>query len=299
MTSTQKAHKGRQLHLVVIGAGLAGLAAAVSMRLEGHQVTVLEKSSELQEVGAGLQVTPNATRLLHHWGVFEELSLKAAVPSYLAVRRYDGTRLLAYDDHFQDDIHERYGSPFWDLHRADVQSALATRAKDLGVNIRLGDEVVDVDLGNLTVTTIDGGVIRGDVIIGADGLWSRSRNLVSENQAQPQPTGDLAYRIIIEANDVQDPELKRMITSPSVNFWIGPNSHAVGYSVRRGNTYNLVLLTRDDLPDHVVRQAGDIDEMRALFAAWDPILCKLLSYVERVDKWRLMHSEWRYTFPNH
>ncbi|KAI1473080.1 putative monooxygenase [Daldinia caldariorum] len=278
-----------QLHLIIVGAGLAGLAAAISTRLEGHRVTVLEKTTKLTEIGAGLQVTPNASRLFHHWGVFDELSYKAAIPSYLAVRRYDGTRVLAREDDYQKKILERYGAPFWDLHRADLQEALVRRARSLGAEIQLGVDVQHVDFKRAAVITQDGQVIQGDLVLGADGLWSRTRSSLLQQQLTPTPTGDLAYRIVLNLEDINDPELRDLVSNPSVNFWIGPESHVVGYSLRQGRMYNLVLLRPDDLPEHVSRLAADVDEMRKLFEPWDPILNKLLACVDRVDKWRLMH----------
>ncbi|OTB09299.1 hypothetical protein M426DRAFT_70635 [Hypoxylon sp. CI-4A] len=278
-----------QLHLIIVGAGLAGLAAAISTRLEGHRVTLVEKVGRLEEIGAGLQVTPNATRLFHHWGVFEELSPKAAPPSYVAVRRYDGTRLLAYEDGFQEKILKKYDAPFWDLHRADLQEVLVRRAQSLGVTIRLGFDVADVDFKSATVTAEGGETVQGDLILGADGLWSRTRSFLLGRQLTPKPTGDLAYRIVLNVDDIGDPELRKLVSSPSLNIWIGPGSHVVGYSLRQGRVYNLVLLRPDDLPEDVSRAAADVDEMRKLFEPWDPILSKLLACVDRVDKWRLMH----------
>jgi salicylate hydroxylase len=251
-------------------------------------VTIVEKVPQLEEIGAGLQVTPNATRLFHHWGVYDELRSKAASPSYLAVRRFDGTQLLAYEDSFQEKILERYGAPFWDLHRADLQAALVRRAVSLGVDIQVGCEVEDIDFDRATVTTRDGRTFEGDLILGADGLWSRTRSVMIQQELAsqptgdiahkirlqretvPQPTGDLAYRIVLDIDGIKDPELRQLVSNPSVNFWIGPRSHAVGYSIRQGLTYNLVLLWPDDLPVDVSRASANVEEMRKLFEDWDP-----------------------------
>ncbi|KAI0124772.1 hypothetical protein BJ170DRAFT_726410 [Xylariales sp. AK1849] len=298
MTVIRNQNNAFQLHLVIIGAGLSGLAAAISTRLAGHHVIVLEKAAKLEEVGAGVQVTPNATRLLRHWGVFDSLQPQAAVPSYLAVRRYDGTRLLAYEDNFQEKLLRLYGAPFWDLHRADLQAEMLRRAQSLGVDIRLGAEVVDIDLESVTITTKDISKVQGDLVLGADGLWSRTRSLLVQSQIMPKPTGDLAYRIILDQEDIEDPELRQFVSKPSVNFWVGPASHVVGYSIRNGHTFNLVLLRPDDLPEDVDRAPANIDEMRKLFEGWDPMLKKLLACVDQADKWRLMHISPLVTWKN-
>ncbi|KAJ5217435.1 FAD binding domain protein [Penicillium chermesinum] len=264
--------KPYQLHLLVIGAGLAGLSAAITASLEGHRVSVLEKVSQLQEVGAGLQVTPNATRLLKRWGLFEELRKRAAAPSSLTVRRYDGSVVLAHEDNFQEKMQEKYDAPFWDLHRADLQTALVGRAIELGVEIRLDSEVIDFDLPAATV------MLKG-------GNWS----VFMQKKILPSPTGDLAWRIILNLEDLKDPELVEWVSKPTVNFWIGPYAHAVGYSLKDGKQFNLVLLSPDDLEKDLSRAEGNLDEMKKLFTAWDPILMKFLNCVQSVDKWKLMH----------
>ncbi|KIW79108.1 hypothetical protein Z517_08948 [Fonsecaea pedrosoi CBS 271.37] len=89
----------------------------------------------------------------------------------------------------------------------------------------------------------------------------------------------------------KDPELKEWIANPQVHFWIGPHSRAVAYSNRSSTTYNIVLLCSDDLPQGLSRATGSVDEMRALFSLWDPILTRFLEQVEQVDKWKLMHRQ--------
>ena len=271
------------LHLIIIGAGLAGLAAAISTRLEGHRVTVLEKSSELQEVGAGLQITPSASRLFRRWGVFHELEDCVAVPMTLSVRRYDGGKLLAHEELFQEKIMSRYGSPFWDIHRADLQRVLVARAKALGIELRLSAEVVDIDFTAAEVLLQGGEKLRGDLVLAADGLWSRSRSLFSGRQISPEPTGDLAYRIMLKIDDIRDPELRQWVSEPRVTLWAGPYSHAVGYSVRKGRFFNIVLLCPDDLPENVSVAKGNVEELKKMFESWDPMWAVYLTHaLERV-----------------
>ncbi|KAL2017581.1 hypothetical protein VTK56DRAFT_1954 [Thermocarpiscus australiensis] len=296
------------IHLVIIGAGLAGLAAALSTKLANpaHRVTILEAVKELQEVGAGLQITPNGTRLLAHWGLAPALAPRAAVPTSLSVRRYDGTRLLAHEPALQEQMQARYGHPFWDLHRVDLQQAMVARCAALGVEIRLGARAVRVDDDDddssdgarphprpgPRVHLHDGSQVRADVVLCADGLWSAIRPAFLGRPSPPVRTGDLAYRITLSADELDGPdadELRAFVANPTVNFWIGPRAHCVGYSVRAGEVYNLVFLCPDDLPEGVAKLEGDMDEMRARFASWDPLLGKFLRQVKGVvHKWRLM-----------
>jgi len=224
------------------------------------------------------------------------LAEKATFPKELNVRRYDGNKLLAHEPHFQEQVKERYGAPFWGMHRVDLQNAMVNRCSELNVEIRLGCKVASVDFANAAVTISETGErVKGDVILCADGLWSSTR---SEFLGQPSPpllTGDLAYRIVITTSSLVGPdasELRKFIQDqPQVNFWIGPKMHVVAYTMRAGSTYNIVLLCPDDLPPGIAKTDGDLAEMNALFADWDPILRKFLAQVKTVAKWKLFHLE--------
>lgn len=189
-------------------------------------------------------------------------------------------------------MRKKYEAPFWDLHRVDVQVALFSRAKELGVDIRLAAKVKDVDFDEPSVKLDNGENWTADLIVAADGLWSKCREqfLASKGRADvPLPTGDLAYRIVLRLEDIGNSELRDWVSKPSCQFWIGPGSHVVAYSLRDGKEFNLVLLVPDNLPANVARQSGSLDEMRQLFANWDPVLNQFLDEVKSVDKWKLMH----------
>lgn len=261
----------------------------------------------IDQVGAGLQITPNASCLFMLWGVMDDIEKLAAEPQTLTVHRYADGSVLAHDGRFSERMRQLYGAPFIDMHRVDVQRILAKRAKELGAEIMLDTRVKSIDFDTAEVTTTTGAKYRGDLIVAADGLWSKCRECFLGSRDPPLPTGDLAYRIVLTLDQISDPELRQWISSPTVHFWIGPNAHVVGYSVRSGTMYNIVLLVPDDLPEAVSKQPGSVEEMRKLFQGWDPMydlkisdeLTKLTSFgrlnrflecVSTVDKWKLMHS---------
>ncbi|GKZ18314.1 hypothetical protein AbraIFM66951_000872 [Aspergillus brasiliensis] len=286
--STMSDQHDSHLDIIVVGAGLSGLATAISCAMSGHSVTVLEQAKELAEVGAGLQITPNASRLFSHWKLPEKLWADAAEPTSLTVHRYTG-EVLAHEESFDRNIRSKYSAPFIDLHRVDLQQALYARAKELGVTFHLDERVNAIDFDTTTVTTLKGRTVSGDLIVAADGLWSRCRECYCGKKDDPIPTGDLAYRIVLTADQISDPDLKAWVEKPTVHFWIGPGAHAVGYSLRGGKMMNIVLLVPDDLPPGVSRQTGSLEEMMRLFVGWDPVLTRFLGYVDGVDKWKLMH----------
>lgn len=175
----------------------------------------------------------------------------------------------------------------------DLQQQLVKRAMELGVEVKCNARVVGMDFDvdgeegdgkkgpkKASVTTSSGTSYVADLIVGADGLWSTCRSFLlsppSPSNPHPEPdpplpTGDLAFRIVLDIEDIEDPELRKMVQEPAVRFWIGPHSHVVAYSMRGGTMYNVVLLVPDDLPESVSRMQGNVAEMRALFSGWDGV----------------------------
>lgn len=147
----------------------------------------------------------------------------------------------------------------------DLQQALYDRAKELGVTFLLNERVENVNLTELSLITKSAHEYSANLVIGTDGLWSRARECYLGTADYPKPTGDLAYRIVLSLDQIEDPVLRNWISNPEIHFWVGPRAHAVGYSLRGGNMYNIVLLVPNNLPPGVTKQSGNIKEMKELF----------------------------------
>ncbi|PVI01578.1 FAD/NAD(P)-binding domain-containing protein [Periconia macrospinosa] len=206
---------------------------------------------------------------------------------------------------------DQLGTPFWDFHRANLHLELLNRAKELGADITTNARVVDVQYesaGEGVTRSIavlgDGRRRSADLIVGADGINSKCREILLGKPDPPLLTGDLAYRLLLNTEDmIKDPELRGFIEDPQVNYWMGPDAHAgtlslpplslqltshkVNYVLRGGKLFNMVLLVPDDLPADANTLAGNVDEMRALYQNWDPRISKLLLLCDSVTKWRL------------
>ncbi|KAJ9623980.1 hypothetical protein H2203_005427 [Taxawa tesnikishii (nom. ined.)] len=284
-----------RLDIIVNGAGLSGLATAITCALHGHAVTVLESALDvIEDTGAAVQITPNGARLLEHWGVLSQLWEATATPTVFSIHRYNGA-LLARERDFDKNMEAKYSAPFFDVFRSDLQRVLYTRAKELGVRFRFDEEVISIDLPTSSISefagpevaTASGKLFTGDLVIGADGLCSVTRRGLPGQRVSPKPNGTHIYRAALPIDHVLDEKLRTLIRYPEVHFWIGPGIHAVGYSLRNGSAYSLTLFVETAIPKSV----DAIGEMRELLAGWDPILEKILDHVDTVDKRSLMHYE--------
>ncbi|KAI0380360.1 putative monooxygenase [Hypomontagnella monticulosa] len=277
-----------KLQVIVVGAGLCGLSMAISVSLAGHQVSVYETHSGTHEFGAGLQSSPNGTRIYEKWGLAASLKSVATSPRVFQIQRFDGT-ILAQRKHYDVEVIGRYGYPLWTLHRVDLQAALLRRATELGVEITYSSNVVNVNYEGPSIELQNGSKRHGDLVVIADGVWSKLRSIVLGQQIDAQPTGDIAYRIVLDRLQIEDEEILMWMSEARVQVWVGPGAHAVAYSVRGGTQMNLVLLTTEELPGKESRVKGNVAELQLRFQGWDPLLTKVLGYVKEVDKWRLMH----------
>ena len=187
---------------------------------------------------------------------------------------------------------DRYGAPYLHIHRADYHRILVAEAEHLGVRIILSATVLSIDFEKSLVKLRDKPDYEADLVLGADGLKSVCREALLGHPDPPHLTGDLAYRIIVKAEDMlKHPDLRDFAEKPAINYWMGPQCHAVCYLLKGGGLYNIVLICPDNLPEMVNTSKADLQEMRDIFEKWDPKLRALLGLVQETSKWRLQNSE--------
>lgn len=231
------------LKVAIAGGGIGGFAAALASSLSGQQVELFEKAPAFSEIGAGIQLGPNVTRILQGWGWLGAISRAATSPDRLQVRSAIKCGMLG-ELRLGDAIATRYGAPYLTLHRADLHAVLLHAVQQTSAVLHLDSalksfqqtpEVVSVQTSH--------GAYEADVLVGADGLWSNTRQQLL-NDGSPRRTGHLAYRALIK-----QAELPARLRSQNVTAWLGPNMHAVQYPVRGGDWLNIVVFIHGDVPD--------------------------------------------------
>ncbi len=230
--------------VLIAGGGIGGLSAAIALAAKGIPSHVLERKPEFSEAGAGIQLGPNATRLLISLGVDKELAALVATPDALTV--HDGTngRLLTRLP-LGSWIAARHGGPYWTVHRQDLHAALLNAARGLAcIEISNGCEVQSFEdgAGGISAKVSDGGSKAGMALIAADGLWSRLRSQIAPGPTA-SPAGKCAYRSVISRN-----ALPRDLADNGVHIWLSPGAHVVHYPVRAGSEIAIVAVLDDPTP---------------------------------------------------
>ncbi|KAM0290437.1 hypothetical protein ACHAO9_004793 [Fusarium lateritium] len=209
-----------RLQIVIVGAGLGGLATAVALARKGHEVTILEQAVSLGEVGAGIQIPPNSSRLLLKWGLGPYLEESAVKPESMTFRRWANGDPIGYTS-LCTEFETRYEAPYFVIHRADFHRALCRRAKDLGVKIITDSRVMGYDESIPSASTLDGREYRADLIIAADGVKSYARSVILGGaDLPPQRTGFAVYRATVDTEEMKrDENTFWLLEKPGINIW--------------------------------------------------------------------------------
>jgi salicylate hydroxylase len=227
---------------LVAGAGIGGLSAALCLARAGFEVRLFEQAEKLEEVGAGLQISPNASAILRRLGVLERFRAAALEPRAIRVRRAIDGRVLAVMP--LEDAEQRWGAPYLLAHRADLQRALLSAvAEEPGIVLRTSAAVTDFAPTHdaVTIALADGGTATGDLLVCADGVRSRLRDALAEPGRGAQDPRRTAWRTLVPVARVA-PEMRRADS----NLWLGPGAHVVHYPLRGGTVVNVVAVLDAD-----------------------------------------------------
>ncbi|CAG8282733.1 unnamed protein product [Penicillium salamii] len=278
---------GKPLKITVIGAGMAGLSTAIAISdiNPDHQITVLESNASLSELGAGLQLFPNSTRLLHKWGLGPALEKVAFQSSHISVRRWEDNTELSFNMNNPTSTW-LYGWPQLQVYRPDLQQALFERVKKLpNVSVLFGKSVASVDHETGTVHGTNGDIFEGDFTVAADGIWSRTRRcLPASKDVAPTPYREHNYRAVIpRSRMLSNPITAPFMASPEAKSWVGPNAFVLGYTVASSELYNLVIgvpRPSEGVPVGSWNHPADIGTMRGLVSEWCEEVRALASLVQ-------------------
>ncbi|TFY97008.1 FAD-dependent oxidoreductase [Ramlibacter rhizophilus] len=267
---------------MVAGAGIGGLAAALAATRAGWLAHVFEQSAQLGEVGAGIQLGPNATRLLRAWDLLPAALLQGCAPERVVARDAQGGHELGVLP-LGREAEARYGAPYLTIHRAELHGLLQQAAQAAGVRTHTGQRVrAFIESDTAVGLDLDAAASpEGDALVAADGLWSGLRRQLL-GDAPPTPSDHVAYRGLVPMS-----ELPPRWRVAEVTAWLGPRLHAVSYPVRGGDMLNIVFFLEES-PRAGERWGWDHPAAAARLKAGLPAVCApLRELVERVPSWGL------------
>ncbi|MCY3795877.1 MAG: FAD-dependent monooxygenase [Gammaproteobacteria bacterium] len=277
--------------VLIAGGGIGGLTAALSLAKAGFEVALFERSAEFGEIGAGIQLSPNCTRVLHHLGLESALRACAFRPEGGEFRAWKSGKVIASSALGQA-VRDRYGFPYYNIHRGDLLRVLVEAAeRSSAIELNAASEVTGFEqdghvrvMAGGTSGTKDGAVREGDALIGADGIHSTVRAQLFGDDA-PRFTGNVAWRALVPAE-----QLPAGLVRPMATAWWGPHKHFVHYYLRSGTLVNCVcIVEKTGWEVESWTERGEFDELKSDFAGWHEDIQALIDNMDRSSlyKWAL------------
>ncbi|HSG61754.1 MAG TPA: FAD-dependent monooxygenase [Pseudomonadales bacterium] len=264
--------------ILIAGGGIGGLATAIALSQRGFKPVVIEKATELQEVGAGIQLSANACHVLNSLNVLPRIRDLAVAPKRIEFRHYhNGSRLFRAP---LGVIHRlAFGAPYLHIHRADLQLALAEALNNMAPNaLQLGTEISAIEQygEGVTVRCLDGSHYQGDLLVGADGVRSTVRQICFPEASPPEWTGNYAWRATLPAAALGDQFMPKQAT-----VFVGPGKHMVLYYIRGGRWLNMVGVVEAAHPCALDSWSAKApwEALRDDFADWHPMVLQVVKAV--------------------
>jgi salicylate hydroxylase len=272
--------------VIVVGGGIGGLAAALALTRQGIEVLLLEQADTIAEIGAGIQLGPNAYAALDALGVGESARSRSVFTDHIIMMdAVDASEVVRID--VGEAFQQQFGNPYGVIHRADIHlSILEAVEKDPLINFRTSTRIVSLDVSESRVVLVDsqGNHHEADAVIGCDGVKSVVRdNLLGD---APRVTGHVVYRAVVDAQNMPE-ELR--VNAPML--WAGPRCHLVHYPLRAGEQYNLVVTFHSREQEEWGVREGSKEEVLSYFEGIHPTPHKLLDTPTSWRRWATADRE--------
>jgi salicylate hydroxylase len=271
--------------VLIAGAGIGGLTAALACLRHGFDVEVYEQASELKEVGAGLQLSANGNRVLYELGLESELKRLSCEATGKEIRLWNTGETWKLFDLGSESV-SLYGYPYFTVYRPDLLQVLIDAVRVIkpdAVRLNARCESFEQDKSGVTLRFEGGATARGDVLIGADGVHSKIRQALF-GKDQPAFTGLMAWRGVIDMD-----RLPRHMRRKVGTNWVGPGGHVVNYALNAGRLMNFVgIRERSDWQVESWSRAGTREECAADFIGWNEDIQRMIQAIDIPYKWALM-----------
>ena len=273
------------MRILIVGGGIGGVTAALCLAKDGHEVEVFEQDSEYAELGAGIQLSPNCTRVLHYLGLENALRNSGFRPEGVEFRNWKSGKTIA-SSALGETVVAKFGFPYYHIHRGDLIHLLVREASRQG-SIRLHtDSRVDgfAEACSSIQVSVNGSTHEGDLLIGADGIHSIIRSNLWGDET-PSFTGNVAWRGLVRAA-----ELPPGMVRPMATVWLGPRRHFVHYYIKDRELVNCVcVVEKNGWEVESWTELGEQDELKADFNGWNDEVQTLINLVDRnsLYKWAL------------
>lgn len=272
------------MNVIIVGAGIGGLVSALCLDAKGHKVKIYEQAEILSELGAGIQLSPNATKVLNYLGLFKDLEPYIFEPNSFQFLNFSTGKVIS-ERKLGEAIKKDFNSPNYDIHRADLQRVLLNKIKVKNIDIHSNMKVTNVgNKKNSAFIEVDGKEIQADLVIGADGIHSKvSDSLFGKKEIIY--TGNVAWRMLIPVEI-----LPENLILPDTTVWLGPNKHFVTYHVNGGKNLNCVcLVEQDGWFNESWSEKGEIEELKKAYKGWNRTIETLLQHADpnSLYKWAL------------
>lgn len=289
----------RPLKVVIVGGGIGGLSAAIGLRQAGHQVTVLEQWDGANETGAAIHLAPNCNGILRRFGLKPE-NFGANTMNHMTEYAIDGSQIRSVD---LTEPNKQWQHPWQLVHRVHLHSelrkvAVAPEGKGTPADMRYSSRVTHVDPANASVTLANGEVVHGDVVVGADGVYSTTRQLVKGGHIKPYSSGKSAFRFLVNKQEAfNNPATRKFVERDGeLVMWLGPHSKIVAYPCQNNELLNFVCIHPSDqtaAPSDEWSSGGSKKALLDVYAEYDESARALLDIADpkTIKLWQLLDMQ--------